>query len=191
MLAEVHMSERPLGFPAKTLKWVRGHPILAGILLFPVVGYFSLDAWLNYHMSVTGREWKRLSVDYCVGEGQQVQMKTWTTSEPQLLNKLRNSLTIYRQTGLTLIGTMRTNRLTIDFNYGNRLEMYVIQEEECKLSPYQGEKCQLSFHDPDRRYLSFHLDTSGEFVRLMRKEIEAGGEGKIHFCYDHEVVISR
>ena len=128
-------------------------------------------------LGLTATKWKSLSVQYCVGEGSTVVMKSWSTSDEALLDQLQH-LGVQEVSPLSLIGTMTTNRLDIVLATGETIRMYVLDEH------------MLTMHDPARKKKSYSLRLDGDFVKRLRSMIDDQAHDSIHFYYDHEVSVA-
>lgn len=121
--------------------------------------------------------WTSLGVRYCVGEGPDVREKEWFTKDPALLNSLSTAIANRSEMKrLSLIGTMRTNRLCVNRADGSRLEIYILSE-----------KGFISVHDPDSPHDSASMSVSSEFSGKLKNAIRSSTGEEPHFVYNTEV----
>lgn len=113
--------------------------------------------------------WKKLKVEYSVGSPPTVTMKSWETEDQKLLDDIHDALKIKSKQALTLVPTMRTNRIVITLADGNDVIMHIYDEE------------QLSYHNPANRQQSYSILADKGFVEKLRNVIQTATGEKIHF----------
>ena len=125
------------------------------------------------------KPWTEISVDYCVGPGPDVKMKTWSTANAKVLRELQDSLDVESARWLSLIARMTTNRIELKTADGDTLIIHVFDAHS------------LSMYDAQHAGDSFSLKIRGDFVARLKAIIETAEGERIHFWYNTEVKWNR
>ena len=150
------------------------------VLLFVLLAAASLPLGCeNRTVNPVDASWKKIEVEYCVGEPPVVAMASWGTEDPRLLAELREALVIASRQGLTLVPTMTTNRIALTLADGSDVVLHIYDEER------------LSYYNPADRQESYSIVTNKGFVEKLRNTIQTTTGESIQFYYDREVTISR
>ena len=162
---------------SKRAKWVIQLVIAAPILLFGCCLGSCLIPWPQLNPAAV--PWKKMTVEYCMGEPPAVTMKSWETEDQKLLNDLRGVLIIKEQRGSILVPTMLTNRIAVTRTDGKNIIMYIPSEYE------------VWFHNAANRKQSYSSYIDSVFATKLRYMIEDATGERIHFYYGREVTITR
>jgi len=149
------------------------HSRITVVSLF--VSFFILGCSIFYPQ-LQRQSWSSIEVDYCVGEGERVQMKTWSTNDPIILKQLKKS---YHATSISLAwtaGYMNSNEIRLTLANGKVWNIYIYSPTTYKLI------------DPTDKD-SFHLDLKLAFFETLKAMIEKHEARSIHFYYFKRVTI--
>ncbi len=167
-----HNAMRGVSFGRRVVAWVS---LLSGVLGVLLVGCGES----KYGKEMINAPWTEMTVDYCVGSGPDVKMKTWVTKDPKVLKELQKSLKIQSIRWVTVGASMTTNRIQLKTADGNNLEMCILDENR------------VAFHDADHPGDAFFLVIATGFTNRLQGAIEATEAGEVHFWYRTEVNVSR
>ena len=149
------------------------------LLLIAAAAFAMMGCNRKSEKTIQDTPWSRISVDYCVGNGPNVKLKTWTTEDAATLEKLRGAFQVLSRKGLSLIATMTTNEIRLSAAGGDEFVLYVF--EDTKLSCY----------DARNRKDSISLEVAECFVQELTKAIEAAGGDEVHFVYKYDVNVMK
>lgn len=145
-------------------KYIAG--IAGGLFLLSLVGYFLMYKKApDLHQA----KWKSISVEYLVREGTNFQKQTWSTTNQTVLERLSNALKVERAGDLWGIGTMTTNKITLQLVNGKSFIIYI--NEPTKL-------CMNEFLNPPT---GFSLKVTRDFYDELKAVIESDVKTKIYF----------
>ena len=123
--------------------------------------------------------WTYLSVDYCIGDSVQVDMKNWTTRDPVILEHLKSLFEVASIDWLSLICEMTTNKLELGTDDEHSWIMYIFEIDE------------ITIYDSENPTASYSLNINPVFYHELKKYIETEEGMPIYFYYDKEVKIRK
>ena len=116
-------------------------------------------------------EWKSIDAEFQVKEENEFIRKKWSTVNKKILNELSNSLEIKKAGNLWGLGTMTTNKVTIELENNKVFTIYIVEPNKFAMNEEPNPKT------------GFSLDVTYEFYRNIKNIIESDIGEEIYFYY--------
>lgn len=142
--------------------------------------------------NLNGRAWERVDVEYWVPcETNQAAKKTWSSTEPDQLQKLQKAIRVVQSQGLSILNVNRANKVLVTMKSGQQWQMHFWRE---RVAPERREGRAergteiVSIYDPSFRGRSYRLELGQEFHDALAAMIGASTGDKVSLRIDPAIL---
>ena len=115
--------------------------------------------------------WKSIEVEFQIKENNEYIKRTWSIDDKQILNELSNSLQIKKAGDLWGLGTMTTNKITLELENNKIFTLYITDPDK------------LAMNEEPNPKTGFGLDITNAFYNKLKNIIESDIGEEISFYH--------